>query len=263
MVDKKLVIILVGEDGPSVMYVKRKLLKAAERGISAELIRFDENCPEETLTEKITALNADIGVGGIMVQLPLPRQLHPRTREILNLIDPKKDIDCLTSANLQRLEKGKPKLYPATVMAILSILGEQLNRRLLFEEGRGVLKGKKCAVIGASDLVGRPTALVLKNLGASVTVCDEFTSKNEVILACRGADILVSATGVGHLITKDMVKPGAIVIDVGISRDENGKLIGDVDFDQVTKVASFVSPVPGGVGPRTVEALLDNFISVR
>jgi methylenetetrahydrofolate dehydrogenase (NADP+)/methenyltetrahydrofolate cyclohydrolase len=122
------------------------------------------------------------------------------------------------------------------------------------------LKGKNCVVVGASDLVGKPTAMVFRNLGAIVTICDEFTSKNEVALACQKADILVSATGVGHLIKKDMVKPGAIVVDVGISRDENGKLIGDVDFEEVVKVASYVSPVPGGVGPRTVESLLENFL---
>jgi methylenetetrahydrofolate dehydrogenase (NADP+)/methenyltetrahydrofolate cyclohydrolase len=217
-------------------------------------------CSEDELRTKILSLNTDREVKGIMVQLPLPKQLRDQTREILDLIDPNKDVDCLTAKNLERLEKGNPKFYPATVKAILSILGEQLNKKLLFGEGHGVLKGKNCVVVGASDLVGKPTVVVLKNLGASVIICDEFTSKNEVVLACQGADILVSATGVGHLIKREMVKPGVIVIDVGISRDENGKLIGDVDFEEVSKVASYVSPVPGGVGPRTVESLLENFL---
>lgn len=260
MNNKILVILLVGEDAPSVLYVKRKLLKASEKGICAELVKFDESCSAGELRAKIAVLNNNKEVKGIMIQLPLPAQLRDQTREILDLIEPNKDVDCLTSKNLERLEKGKPKFYPATVKAILAILGEQLNKRLLFEEGHGALKGKNCVVVGASDLVGKPTAMVFRNLGAIVTICDEFTSKNEVALACQKADILVSATGVGHLIKKDMVKPGAIVIDVGISRDENGKLIGDVDFEEVVKVASYVSPVPGGVGPRTVESLLENFL---
>lgn len=263
MVDKKLVIILVGEDGLSVMYVKRKLLKAAERGIPAELVKFEENCLEETLAEKITVSNADVEVRGVMVQLPLPDQLCSRTREILDLIDPKKDVDCLTSENLKILNEGNPRFYPAAVKAVLEILGEQLNKKLINEEGRGGLNNKKAVVVGQSDLVGKPMAMVLRNLGAEVVTCDEFTKKDQVKKACLVADILISATGVSRLIRGDMVKPGAIVIDVGISRDENGKLVGDVDYDEVSKVASYVSPVPGGVGPRTVEALLDNFLSVQ
>ncbi len=257
--EKKLVIILVGGDGPSVLYVKRKLFKASENGIETELIKFEEDCTDLQLISRIQELNKDESVGGIMVQLPLPGKSKDQSREILDVIDPKKDVDCLTSANLQLVKAGNPRFYPAATKAVLEILGEQLNKKLVFAEGTARLKNKNCVVVGASDLVGKPVAMVFRNMGGNVRVCDEFTPKDELHKTCLKADILVSATGVPHLIRKDMVKPGAIVIDVGIARDENGKLVGDVDFEEVSKVAAFVSPVPGGVGPRTVEALLDNF----
>lgn len=259
----KLCIFLVGSDQPSALYVRKKLLKAEERGVPVELIKLGENVTETELVARIVAFNQDIEIKGIMLQLPLPMPLRGQTRQILDQIDPMKDVDCLTTANLLLLKKGKPRFYPAAAKAVLEILGEKLNKKLIFEEGRGGLKNKKAVVVGQSNLVGKPVAMVLGNLGAEVIVCDEFTPKAEVGEACRAADIIVSATGVPKLIKREMVKPGAIVIDVGIARDENGKLVGDVDFEEVSKVALYVSPVPGGVGPRTVEALFDNFLNFK
>lgn len=259
----KLVIILVGEDGPSHIFVKRKLLKAEEKGIETELVTFDERVTAGELIVRIQALNDDDTVNGIMIQLPLPLSIRSQTRKILDSIDPVKDVDCLTTNNLLLLKKGKPRFYPAAVKAVLGILEEQFNKKLIFEEGRGPLKNKKTVVVGQSDLVGKPMAMVLHNLGAEVFIGDEVTPKQEVNAACVEAHIIISATGVPKLIKKEMVKQGAIVIDVGITRDENGKLVGDVDFEEVSKVASYVSPVPGGVGPRTVEALLDNFLNIK
>lgn len=257
----RLCIFLVGNDPASAVYVRRKALKAEEKGVETELVKFDESVIPGELIARIRALNEDATVNGIMVQLPLPLPIRSQTREILDSIDPVKDVDCLTTVNLHLLEKGKPRFYPAAVKAVLQILGERLNKKLIYEEGRGGLKNKKAVVVGQSDLVGKPMAVVLRNLGAEIFVGDKFTPKQEVNAACLEAHIIISATGVPKLITKEMVKPGAIVIDVGIARDENGRLVGDVDFERVSKVASYVSPVPGGVGPRTVEALLDNFLN--
>lgn len=261
--NRKLVIVLIGENPASVLYVKKKLQRASEKRILTELVSLSSQSKKVEIVSLIQKLNQDASVGGVLVQLPLPKQLLNETREILDTISPDKDVDCLTSTNLVLLDSGKPRFYPAATRAVLEILGEQLNKKLVFAEGSGALNGKKAVVVGESNLVGKPVATVLRNLGATVSIFNDQSSKIELAKACPEADILVSATGVPHLIKKDMVKPRAIVIDVGIARNESGKLVGDVDYEQVVKVASFVSPVPGGVGPRTVEALLDNFSSIN
>jgi len=243
----RLVIILVGDDQASLAYVRSKR-KASERvGIIAEVLTYK---PDDLTTQKLIAkiheLNLDKSVNGILVQLPLPA--HIFTPEILKAIDPKKDVDGFTAYNLGKMfiSKDFEDLAPCTPLGVIRML-----------EYYGILfEGRNAVVVGASNIVGKPMAAMLLNRRATVTVCNSRT-KN-LAAHTKKADLLVVAVGKIGLISADMVKKGAIVVDVGINRDENGKLVGDVDFDGVSKKASFISPVPGGVGLMTVACLMEN-----
>ena len=247
----KLVSIIIGEDPISHLYVRLKQ-KAAERvGIEFEKKVFPVAVGDETLKMYFGLKNKDKRVHGIMVQLPIPgsgrQKSKDRSLKILSLIDPKKDVDCLTPENFGLLAMGRQRILPATVEAVLTILKHEKVKLL----------GKNIVVVGASNIVGKPLALILKNLNemGTVTICRSKTK--DLPSFTKKADILISATGVCGLIGAEMVKSGAVVVDVGESRIK-GKVVGDVDFEQVKNVASLITPVPGGVGPLTVMSLLKN-----
>jgi len=251
LVDKKkigpkLVSILVGNDAAGCLYTRLKKEAAERVGVNFEKVEFVEEVDDEQIKESIKELNKDPKVGGIMVQLPLPMSLKGKQEEIVETIIPTKDVDCLTAANLGRLMMGEMTLLPATVRGIWEILGKAgINEKTIV--------GKNVSVLGRSDIVGKPLANLLINRGATVTVCHHQTKD----LACliKRADIVISATGSPNLVKGEMVKEGAIVIDVGSPK-------GDVDFGSVVKKASFITPVPGGVGPMTVVSLLENFLDL-
>jgi methylenetetrahydrofolate dehydrogenase (NADP+)/methenyltetrahydrofolate cyclohydrolase len=239
----KLVSFLVGENPASLLYLKKKEEAAKRVGINFELQKFSSNINFTLLRRRIREKNNDSGVSGVMVQLPLSEI----NQEILAEISPEKDVDCLTPENLGLLALGKPRFLPAVVKAVLAIL------KFVFTQG--VLPSPPLrwdiVVVGASGFVGRSLVAYLKNLGLKAIPCDEFT-KFLKKWTKRG-DILISATGVPGLIKKEMVKKGAVVIDVGSPK-------GDVDFEEVKKVASWITPVPGGVGPLTIVCLLENVL---
>lgn len=243
----KVVSILVGEDAPSVLYTNIKQKKATEVGIDFEAARFSENAEFSEVETKIKDLNNERDVDGIMVQLPLPEEFlrGKDEKELLQLINPQKDVDGLNYAH--QTTSGEARFIPAAAKAVMSIL----------EEENIEISGKKVVVVGASDLVGKPVAEELKKMGGKVTICNSKT------VSLQGqtleANILVSATGVPGLITGDMVKNGVIVIDVGAEKVD-GKLVGDVDFASVYPKASRITPVPGGVGPMTVISLMENVV---
>lgn len=257
-----LVVVLVGNDPASELYVSMKLRRATEVGIRNELIKMNPDCLDGDIQEKIEVLNADPDVHGIIVQLPFPEgtPCEVNQREILDSIDSRKDVDCLTSGNFGLLAAGEPRFYPATVKGVLVLLDNIFSlgiwsRRSSYRDLKNVLAGKEAVVIGRSEIIGKPLAVTLINLGATVTVCN---AKTPFLPAkTRTADILVSAAGVAHLVTADMVKPGAVVIDVGISKV--GKAVtGDVDFENVAPKVAAITPVPGGTGPMTIISLLEN-----
>lgn len=235
----KLVSIMIGENPESEVYLRLKGEAAERVGIKLEVVRFSEEVKSKKVIKYIEKLNKDPKVHGIMAQLPLPEKL-----KILGAIAPSKDVDCLTPENLGLLMMGKPRFLPAVVKAVIEIIEN--------------LKGKNVCVVGASNLVGKPLAMILLSLGATVTICQD-TTKN-LCEFTKKADILISATGVPGLIKKEMVKPEAVLIDVGEKRVGN-KVLGDVD-KKIKEVASFLTPVPGGVGPVTVVCLLENLIEV-
>lgn len=235
----KLVAILVGDNPASQIYLRLKGEAARRVGVDFEKKEFPENVDPQEVLSGIKRANQDDRVWGIMVQLPLPKELG-----ILEAISPTKDVDCLTAENFGLLAMGKPKFLPATVRAVLTII----------QNSKSKVKSSNVVVIGRSNIVGRPLALALTNLGATVTVCHSKT-KNLADFT-RRAEILISATGIPGLIKKEMVKKGAIVIDVGSPK-------GDIDFTEVKKAASFITPVPGGVGPLTVVSLFENLLQER
>lgn len=248
-VKPKIVSILIGDDPSSLLYTKMKQKKAQSLGIGFEFEHFRDDTRYSTITDFISTFNKDPEITGIMVQLPLPKRFlgGRTTQELLDLINPKKDIDGLTS---------KSPFKTAAVEAVFDIL----------EEEKIGVAGKKCVVIGTSDLIGKPITRGLTGLGGVVRSVNSRTEKRESIL--RSADILVSATGASHLITGEMVKKGVVVIDVGVmvieepkdSEDNNKIVVGDVDFGSVYPKASKITPVPGGVGPVTVIALMENAV---
>lgn len=249
----KLVSILVGDDPGSVMYTRMKQKKAENVGIEFIKKEFSGDVELEELTSGIEQQNKDNSVHGIMVQLPLPLSITAKQQALLiNSIDSAKDVDCLTSENLELLKTGKPRYLPATVSGIIKIIDNVFSAGVATITPQGC-KAKTFCVVGASGMVGRPLSDYLKSLGKEVMECDEFTK--DISVFTRQADILISATGVPGLIKKEMVKPGAVVIDVGYPK-------GDVEFENVSKVASFITPVPGGVGPLTVISLLENTFKV-
>lgn len=238
-----LVVILVGEDPASQVYVRNKERSALAAGFKSEVVRLPETISEAELLEIIARYNQDTDWHGILVQLPLPA--HINEEKILLAIDPDKDVDGFHPTNMGKFWSGHPVMIPSTPAGIME----------MFKEYEVDLEGKSALVIGRSNIVGKPMAQLLLDANATVTIAHSRT-KNLAELA-RQADILVVAIGRGHFVTKDFIKPGAVVIDVGMNRDENGKLIGDVASDEVAEVASLLTPVPGGVGPMTITMLME------
>ena len=242
-----LAVLLVGENPASQVYVRGKANDCAECGIESRVIRLDAATTQEELLAQIEALAADDAVHGILVQLPLPA--HIDESAVIAAIPPEKDVDGFTPINAGRLLTGEPCFAPCTPAGCL---------RMIRSTGVGI-SGKRAVVVGRSNIVGKPAALLLLAENATVTVCHSRTENLAEI--CREADILVAAVGRAGFITGDMVKPGAVVIDVGINRGEDGKLHGDVDFDAACEKASFITPVPGGVGLMTRAMLMKNTVA--
>ena len=242
-VQPHLAVVLVGENPASQVYVRNKENGCIKAGIRSTVIRLEETCTQEELEKTVVSLNEDASVHGILVQLPLPRHLDEA--RVLRLIDPDKDVDGFHAMNSGRLMNGQPGFVPCTPLGVMKLL-----------ESYGVDPcGKHAVVIGRSNIVGKPMAMLLLAANATVTVCHSRTQNLKEIT--RQADILVAAVGRANFVTADMVKPGAVVIDVGINRVD-GKIGGDVDFDAVSETAGYITPVPGGVGQMTIAMLLAN-----
>ncbi len=239
-----LAVILVGEDAASAVYVRNKVKDCEESGIRSVLQRLPAQTPEAELLARIQALNVDPSIHGILVQLPLPA--HIDTRRVIETISPDKDVDGFHVASAGALMTGQPGFVPCTPYGVMRLL----------EHAGARLAGAEAVVVGRSNIVGKPQALLLLQADATVTICHSHS--RDLAAHTRRADVLIAAVGRARMITGDMVKPGAIVIDVGMNRDETGKLCGDVDFDSVREVASAITPVPGGVGPMTRAMLLVN-----
>ncbi len=238
-----LAVILVGEDPASAIYVRNKIKACEEVGVKSYSYKLDENTPEEELAELVMKLNADDNVQGILVQLPLPK--HINSERIVGLVADEKDVDGFSESNVGKLVLGKPcfrSCTPAGVMKLLEYYGIDVS-------------GKRAVVIGRSNIVGKPMAMMLLEKNATVTICHSRTQNIAEIT--RQADILVAAVGRAHFVTADMVKEGAVVIDVGMNKLD-GVTVGDVHFDQVKDKASYITPVPGGVGPMTITMLMAN-----
>lgn len=258
----KLVAILVGDNPESELYLRLKEKAAKRLGIEFEWGKFRGEDPEKIISF-IKEKNNDPDVNGIIVELPLPEELQIANCElrILDSIEPIKDVDCLTSENKKLLEEGKPKFVPPTVMAVGEILKLQIaNCKLVMGEG-------KIVVVGSEGAVGKGILSYLRSLRGLSNLRGIDKETKDLTLVTKDADILISATGVGHLIKKEMVKPGAIIIDVGIEKKKDlgplrceARVVGDVDFEQVKEIASFITPVPGGVGPVTITCLMENLI---
>lgn len=242
-----LAIILVGHDPASEIYVKNKIKTCDELGICTLLYRFTEESSEKEIIAQIKDLNEDDGIDGILIQSPLPAIFNED--KIISYVDPKKDVDGFGINNLGALLSNNELIIAATPLGILKML----------ENESVSLEGKNVVVVGASRIVGRPMATLLLNRGATVTICHNKTKNLKEITS--NADILIVAIGQAKFITSDFVKEGAVVIDVGINRIDN-HLYGDVDFDSVSKKASLITPVPGGVGPMTIVMLLSNVVDV-
>jgi len=273
----RLVVILVGNDAPSLTYVNMKTRACKNVGMEGVLLHFDENVSQERLLAEINKLNDDIKVNGILVQLPLPK--HINTLVILTAVAPNKDVDGFNPINVGRIQcnmsqtqdKNASKnkdikdsnantnqksffsnldysngFAPATPLGIMNLL-DSYNVQI---------KGKNVAIIGASNIVGKPLACLMLNAGATISLCHILTQ--DISFYTKNADIVCVGVGKVNLIKADMIKKGAVVVDIGINRLDNGRLVGDVDFEEVSKRASFITPVPGGVGPMTVTALLFN-----
>ncbi|HEM4052449.1 bifunctional methylenetetrahydrofolate dehydrogenase/methenyltetrahydrofolate cyclohydrolase [Streptococcus suis] len=238
-----LVVILVGENPASQVYVRNKERSALAAGFKSEVVRVPDTITESDLLDLIERYNQDDEWHGILVQLPLPA--HISEEKVLLAIAPDKDVDGFHPTNMGKFWSGHPVMIPSTPAGIME----------MFKEYQIELEGKSALVIGRSNIVGKPMAQLLLDANATVTIAHSRT-KNLPDLA-RQADILVVAIGRGHFVTKEFVKPGAVVIDVGMNRDENGKLIGDVKYDEVSEVASYITPVPGGVGPMTITMLME------
>ena len=242
-----LAVIIVGEDPASKVYVRNKGRACAEVGIYSEIIEMPESTSETELLAKIAELNARPEINGILVQLPLPR--HINESAVIAAISPDKDVDAFSEVNVGKIMIGDFRFLPCTPAGVMELL-----RRSGLE-----IEGKNAVVVGRSNIVGKPQAMLLLHANATVTVCHSRTRNLAEI--CRGADILVVAIGKADFITADMVKPGAVVIDVGMNRRPDGKLTGDVDYAAVSEVAGYITPVPGGVGPMTITMLLRNTVT--
>jgi len=239
-----LAVILVGDDPASAVYVRNKVAACEATGIRSIMDRYGADLSEASLLERIAELNADPSVHGILVQMPLPR--HIDSHRVIEAIDPAKDVDGYSTLSAGQTLTGLPGLRPCTPFGCMKLI----------ESTGQALRGKHAVVIGRSNTVGKPMALLLLQAHATVTVCHSATP--DIGHHTRQADIVVAAVGRASTVTADMVKPGAIVIDVGINRGPDGKLCGDVDFEAVREVAGWITPVPGGVGPMTITMLLAN-----
>lgn len=242
-----LAVVLVGNDPASMVYVNNKKKACEKVGMLSRSYELPEDTEEKDLLALVEQLNMDNSVHGVLVQLPLPPQIDEE--KVILAVDPKKDVDCFHPLNVGLLHTGQKGFLPCTPAGVLELI----------ERSGHTIEGKRCVVIGRSHNVGKPTAMLLLQKNGTVTICHSKTKNLPEI--CKEADILVSAVGKLHTVTKDMVKEGAVVIDVGMNRNENGKLCGDVDFDDVCEVAGAVSPVPGGVGLMTVAMLMKNCIT--
>ena len=240
-------VINIGNDPSSKIYLKTKKRRADQIGIKQKLFQLPSTVTQKNLLELIDRLNNEKDVNGIMIQLPVPKQII--LNEALAAIDPNKDVDCLTPANVGRLWQGDHFVEPATAHGILALL----------DHYHISLKGKNAVIIGRSSIVGKPLAALMLERDATVSIL-HLKTKN-LTEYTKKADILVSATGEHNLVTADMIKKNAVIIDVGISRF-NGKTVGDVDFEHVAPIASFITPVPGGIGPLTVESLMEQVVQL-
>ncbi|MCD2223722.1 bifunctional methylenetetrahydrofolate dehydrogenase/methenyltetrahydrofolate cyclohydrolase FolD [Listeria cossartiae] len=239
-----LAVVLVGDNQASRTYVRNKQKRTEEAGMKSVLIELPENVTEEKLLSVVEELNEDKTIHGILVQLPLPK--HISEEKVIDTISYDKDVDGFHPVNVGNLFIGKDSFVPCTPAGIIELIKSTGTQ----------IEGKRAVVIGRSNIVGKPVAQLLLNENATVTIAHSRTK--DLPQVAKEADILVVATGLAKFVKKDYIKPGAIVIDVGMDRDENNKLCGDVDFDDVVEVAGFITPVPGGVGPMTITMLLAN-----
>ncbi len=237
--------VLVGDDKPSQIYVRNKQKKAAEAGMLSRHVPISADVSQAELEDTIRALAADPGVHGILCQLPLPGDLD--AEPLLRMIPAEKDVDGLTEASLGRLVRGQPGHVGCTPLGVMRLL----------ERYSIATKGRRAVVVGRSTLVGLPTALLLARKGVDATVTIAHSRTTDLVEVCREADIIVAAAGQARMITAAHVKPGATVIDVGLSRTEAG-IVGDVDYDAVSEIAGAITPMPGGTGPMTIACLLQN-----
>jgi methylenetetrahydrofolate dehydrogenase (NADP+)/methenyltetrahydrofolate cyclohydrolase len=242
-----LAVLLVGDDQASQVYVRNKSRACVEVGFYSDQIHKSANITEEELLSEVYRLNENPTIDGILVQLPLPS--HIDSNKIIEAIIPEKDVDGFSSENVGKLSQNKPFISPCTPKGIMKMLASI----------KCDLRGKDCVIIGASNIVGRPMAMELLNAGATVQVCHKETK--DITQKSKSADVIIAAAGVANLVKSDWVKEGAVIIDVGINRLEDGALAGDVDFDDVKDKVSAISPVPGGVGPMTIAVLLENTLT--
>ncbi|QHE76343.1 bifunctional methylenetetrahydrofolate dehydrogenase/methenyltetrahydrofolate cyclohydrolase FolD [Hydrogenophaga sp. PBL-H3] len=239
-----LAVILVGENAASQVYVRNKVKACEDTGMHSVLERWPATMTEAELLARVDALNLDATIHGILVQLPLPA--HINAQKVIEAISPAKDVDGFHIASAGALMTGMPGFWPCTPYGCMKML-ESIGYEL---------KGKHAVVIGRSNIVGKPMALMLLQQNATVTICHSGTQDLKAMTL--QADVIVAAVGKRNVLTADMVKPGAVVLDVGMNRNDEGKLCGDVDFDGVKEVASYITPVPGGVGPMTITMLMVN-----
>ena len=242
-----LAVVIVGDDPASRKYVNNKKKACAQTGIYSEEYALPATTSQKELMDLVEKLNNKKDIHGILVQSPLPSGLDEEA--VVEAINPEKDVDAFHPANVGRIMIGNFHFLPCTPAGIIELIKSQNID----------IEGKNCVVIGRSNIVGKPMAMLLLHNNGTVTICHSKTKNlNEI---CKNADILVAAVGKPKFVTADMVKEGAVVIDVGMDRDENGKLCGDVDFENVEKIASYITPVPGGVGPMTISMLLKNTVT--
>ncbi|MBZ4646369.1 MAG: methylenetetrahydrofolate dehydrogenase / methenyltetrahydrofolate cyclohydrolase [Petroclostridium sp.] len=241
-----LAVVIVGNNPASRVYVNAKKKACEEIGIYSEEYALPEETTQQELLDLVRTLNKKKEVHGILVQLPLPKHLNEE--EVINTINPNKDVDAFHPVNVGRIILGNPVFLPCTPAGVME---------LIKQSGFDV-EGKECVVVGRSNIVGKPQSILLLEQHGTVTICHSRTRNLKDV--CRRADILVVAVGKPHIITGDMIKPGAVVIDVGVNRLENKKLAGDVDFDSAVEVAGAITPVPGGVGPMTIAMLMKNTV---
>jgi methylenetetrahydrofolate dehydrogenase (NADP+) / methenyltetrahydrofolate cyclohydrolase len=242
-----LAVVLVGDDPASEVYVHSKDRAAKAAGIAVHTIRLPADTSEEALLTRIARLNADPAIDGILVQLPLPP--HIATQAVIEAVDPEKDVDGFHPINVGRLATGHPGLVPCTPLGVMKLLAK----------ADVPLEGARALMLGRSTIVGRPMVTLLLAANATVTVAHSRT--RDLAAECRRADVLVAAAGKPELVRGDWIKPGAVVIDIGVNRGDDGKLVGDVAFAEATAVAGAITPVPGGVGPMTIACLLENTVT--